>query len=104
MGEMDELIRQWRRHMRLAILRALKVAPGNSLNESILHEHLNGGKLRFKATRDQVKTEMAWLDKESLAQLEGFESDYLVLTLREAGADIVGGISSHHGVKSPSLE
>ena len=104
MGEMEDLARGWKRHLRLAILRALSVAPGHSLNESILHEHLNGPKLRFRAKRDQIKVEMRWLDREGLACLEGAEDDYLVLTLKQAGEDIVAGRSQHHGVKSPALD
>jgi len=102
--EKGDIIAEWKCHVRLAILIALMAAPSSSLNESILTDHLNGPKLRFKARRAQVREEMRWLDREGLACLEGAEDDYLVLTLKQAGEDIVAGRSQHHGVKSPALD
>ena len=101
--EINDIVWQWKRHLRLAILIAVAAAPTNSLNESILNDHLNGPKLRFKAKREQVQIEMRWLAQENLAELEGSDDNYLVITLRQAGLDIVEGRSRHHGVKSPSL-
>ena len=104
MGEMEDLAKEWRRHVRLAILIALTAAPGNSLNESILHTHLKGPRLRFKATRDQVRQEMRWLGEQGLVTLEGAEEDFLVATLAETGLEVAEGQRRHHGVKSPALD
>lgn len=101
MGEIDDLAREWSRHLRSAILRALSVAPSQSLNESILRDHINGS-LHFKATREQVRDAMRFLDREGMARIEGDE--LLVLEMLQKGLDFVEGRIRHRDIKSPSRD
>ena len=49
-------------HLRLSLLRLLSGAPGYHANSSILHAEAK--RFGLAATRDQVKTELAWLQEQ----------------------------------------
>lgn len=104
MSELGDMGQEWLEHVRIALLRALTVAPGYSLNESILHTHLTGPKLRFKITRDRIRRQIEWLSAEQLVTAEdaGDDGELLVATLTMSGLDVAQGNARHRGVKTPS--
>ena len=84
------------------ILRALAVAPQETANDSILHAHLTGHRQRFRASRDQVREALEWLDRERLVTVDRVDADLLVATLIDAGDDVQAGRTRHRGVAAPS--
>lgn len=86
-------------HMRLALLRLLADAPGYAVNDS-----LAGSALRqcgFHASRDQVRSELAWLAEQGLCRLEDV-GGLTVATLSERGRDVAEGRATVPGVQRPS--
>ncbi|MHA7915510.1 VpaChn25_0724 family phage protein [Alloalcanivorax xenomutans] len=87
-----------REDQRLVILRILCEMPAYSANSSVL-----AGLLRqygHNASRDQVKTELHWLDEQGLAEVEDMDAVMLV-KLTERGADVAAGRASVPGVRRP---
>jgi hypothetical protein len=91
----------WREHLRISILRVLETAPGYAANDSILVDVLRG-ELRFGCSRDQVRSELAWLAEQGLVTAEAISARLTVATLTGRGQDVAAGISTHPGVKRPS--
>ncbi|WP_298438022.1 ArsR family transcriptional regulator [Geobacter sp.] len=85
--------------IRLVILRALEQDLGYSHNESILHSVLE--KFGHKCSRDQVRTELAWLQEQGLVTLETV-ADIFVATITQRGADVATGRTVVPGVKRPN--
>jgi Fe2+ or Zn2+ uptake regulation protein len=92
---------RWREHLRISILRVLEQAPGYSANDSILLDVLRS-ELGFGASRDQVRSEIAWLSEQGLVRAEAFGISLTVATLTGRGQDTAAGIVTHPGVKRPS--
>ena len=91
-----ELLREDRR---LVILRALEEDAGYSQNESVLQSVLQ--MFGHKMSRDQVRTELAWLAEQGLITLEHVATvDVATLTTR--GEDVACGNITVPGVKRPS--
>lgn len=90
---------EWRRHLRLTILRILAQAPGYNANDSVLTDACRS--LGFGATRDQVRTELQWLAEQGLIAVERLEK-LLVATATQRGLDVAHGHAVHEGVKRPS--
>lgn len=88
------------RHVRLAILRLLAEAPGYALNSSILVDALDA--LGLAASRDQVRSEIAWLAEQGLASSDELPGGLLVATLTERGGDVASGRASVPGVQRPT--
>lgn len=88
-------------HRRLAILRLLNDGAGYSLNESILTEAVN--RLGVISTRDQVKTDLAWLKEQGLVTTESLHG-LTVATLAARGQEVAEGRTSVPGVKRPSAK
>lgn len=86
-------------HQRISILMALAEAPGMGLNDSILRDVLDAYGL--DASRDQVKTELAWLAEQGLVVTETVSTS-LVASLTDRGLDVAQGRSIVPGVKRPS--
>lgn len=91
----------WREHLRLSILRVIEQAPGYAANESILVDVLRG-ELGFGASRDQVRSEIAWLAEQGLVTTEAIGARLTVATLTARGQDVAEGHVAHPGVKRPS--
>jgi Fe2+ or Zn2+ uptake regulation protein len=87
-------------HLRLAILRLLAESPGYALNSSILVDAL--GALGLAASRDQVRSEIAWLAEQGLATADELAGGLIVATLTERGADIASGRATVPGVQRPT--
>lgn len=86
-------------HLRIAILKVLNSAPSCRANSSILHSAVD--ELGLTATRDLIKTELAWLKEQGLVYLVE-AGDMLVATLRERGQDVADGRTIVPGVRRPS--
>lgn len=83
---------------RLVILRVLSELPNYKSNSSILCTLLE--RWGHSPSRDQVKTELYWLQEQSLLKVEEVES-VLLATLTERGMDVAKGRAVQPGVKRP---
>lgn len=86
-------------HRRITILRILERSPGYKANESILCDSLNA--LGVTSTRDQVRTELAWLADQGLLTTEDLQG-LSIATVTERGFDVARGLSTVPGVPRPS--
>jgi Fe2+ or Zn2+ uptake regulation protein len=87
-------------HARLAVLRALTETPGHSANDSLLSMEME--RLGLPVTRDQLRTQLAWLEEQGLVRLVRPTDSLIVVTLRERGGDVAIGRASVEGVQRPS--
>jgi len=87
-------------HLRLTLLRVLAVASGYCANSSVLHEA--AGQLGLRATRDQVRGELAWLRDHRMVTLTEPAIGLLVATLTERGHDVQAGVSVYPGIQRPT--
>lgn len=87
-----------REDMRLVVLRILLELPGYSSNSSLLATLL--GQYGHQLSRDQVKTELAWLGEQGLISIDALET-VLMVKLTERGADVAEGRTHVPGVKKP---
>ncbi|EBD3217972.1 ArsR family transcriptional regulator [Salmonella enterica] len=87
-----------REDWRLVTLRILSEMPGYSSNSSVLYSALT--QYGHNLSRDQVKTELRWLEEQALVRIETLES-VLVVWLTERGADVATGRAVVPGVKRP---
>lgn len=85
---------------RLVILRILTEMPTYRANSSVLHTVLN--EWGHEPSRDQVKTELRWLEEQQLITLDDVgDGAVLLAKLTERGADVAAGRSRVDGVKRP---
>lgn len=96
---MIDIGKAWTEHLRIALLRVLEGAPEQTANESILVDAARA--IGVSATRDQVRSQIAWLAEQGLAQYEDLGRLWLV-RITSRGIDVALGVASHHGVKRPS--
>lgn len=87
-----------RRDVRLVCLRILAEMPGYRANSSVIANLLE--QFGHAVTRDQVKTELRWLEEQGLVAIEDAGS-VLVATLQERGQDVAGGRATVDGVARP---
>ncbi|EEK5000019.1 ArsR family transcriptional regulator [Salmonella enterica] len=87
-----------REDWRLVILRILSEMPGYSSNSSVLYSALT--QYGHNLSRDQVKTELRWLEEQALVRTETLES-VLVVWLTGRGDDVAAGRAVVPGVKRP---
>lgn len=87
-------------HARLAILRSLVEAVQHTANDSVLSMVME--QLGLPVTRDQLRTQLGWLEEQGLIRLTRPTDNLLVAALRERGADVALGRSSVDGVQRPS--
>jgi hypothetical protein len=87
-------------HARLTVLRALTGAATHSTNDSVLMMELE--RLGFPLTRDQLRTQLGWLEEQGLLKLARPTNTLIVATLRERGADVALGRAHVEGVQRPS--
>lgn len=86
-------------HLRLAMLRVLEGAPACRANSSILHSAVQD--LGLSASRDLVRTQIAWLDEQGLVT-SAAAGDLVVVTLTERGLDVARGLVVVYGVARPT--
>lgn len=84
---------------RLVILRLLNEAPGYSGNDSILLAALQA--FGHAPSRDQVRTDLAWLAEQGLITSDDLAS-VMVVKITSRGADAATGRASVPGVRRPS--
>ena len=89
-----------REDRRLVLLRLLSEQNGYRSNSSILHTALYG--LGVAASRDDVLTDLAWLDEQGLVRSEEAVPGVIVVTLTARGADVASGMAQVPGVSRPS--
>ncbi len=87
-------------HVRLTVLRLLAEAPGYSSNDSILTDAANA--MGLICTRDQMRTNLAWLEEQRLVMLLKPTSSLTVAAITERGNDVAAGRSIIAGVHRPS--
>jgi len=88
-----------REDQRLVMLRFLSEMPSYSSNSSVIYQAL----IRYghAPSRDQVKSELRWLEEQGFVTIEDIET-VLVVRLSERGADVAAGRAIVPGVKRPS--
>ncbi|MCY1306801.1 hypothetical protein D9M70_566830 [compost metagenome] len=85
---------------RLVILRILVEMPGYRANSSVLHTVLQDW--GHEPTRDQVKSELRWLEEQRLVTLDEVSDGAVLLAkITERGADVAAGRARVDGVKRP---
>ena len=95
MSKFAEFLRE---DQRLVILRVLVDMPTYTANSSVLYKLL--GTYGHSPSRDQVKTELRWLEEQGLVTIDDI-SDVLVARLTERGQDVAQGRAFVPGVKRP---
>lgn len=88
-----------RQHLRLTILRLLADDPDYTLNDSIITDLTPD--YGFSPSRDQVRTELAWLRDQGLVRFDDDKS-IIIAELTQTGADVAVGRAANPGVKRPS--
>ena len=83
---------------RLVILRILSEMPAYRANSSVIYSLLSSW--GHEPSRDQVKTDLRWLEEQGLLKVEEIES-VLLATLTERGMDVAKGRAVQPGVKRP---
>ena len=91
----------WQAHLRLTLLRLLAEQPGYKSNSSVLTQAADAT-AGFTATRDQVKTELAWLGEQGLITTSEVIEGLVVATLSERGGDVASGRAIVPGVQRPN--
>ena len=86
------------RHARIAILRFLEDAPQYTTNASMLSTALP--RLGISYTRDQVETELSWLQEQGLVTVEE-TGGFVVATATVRGVEIAQGIATHPKIQRP---
>ena len=88
--------------IRLAILQALYAQPGYTANQEVLINQLKDkGHI---LDRDQLKIELAWLDKTADALADRVIGGIHIATLTGDGMDAVEGVKEIPGIRRPRPE
>lgn len=88
-----------REHRRLIILRILKKAPSYTANESLITQVVQ--EYGNMATRDQVRTELIWLQEKGFVKVDDVADLYIAeITIR--GIEVAKGIAVVPGIQQPS--
>lgn len=95
---MNEFQKFLREDQRLVILRVLANMPSYTANSSVLHGGLT--QVGHNPSRDQVKTEIRWLEEQGLVTVEEV-FDLLVARITERGNDVAAARITVPGVKKP---
>lgn len=86
---------------RLVILRVLQRQPDYRANSSVLQLALE--RLGHGVSRDQVRSDLAWLAEQQLVRtIPVEEAAVVVAVLTERGGDVAKGVAVVPGVKRPS--
>ena len=96
MGRYEDKLRE---HARLAILRFLEGAPQYTSNVSMLAELLPD--VGITLSRDQIATEVRWLEDQGLASCEAHDGGFLIVEATVRGVEVARGIATVPGVTRP---
>lgn len=83
---------------RLVILRVLSELNTYKANSSVIGSLLE--RWAHTPSRDQIKTDLRWLEEQALVSIEEIET-VLLVTLTERGMDVAKGRVNQPGVKRP---
>lgn len=86
--------------LRLALLRCLLEAPGESANSSVLHLVVRED-VNFDVERSKIHNELDWLKSQSLVEVEDLSKTVRVANLTERGGRVARGIIRVEGVATP---
>jgi hypothetical protein len=86
-------------HVRLTGLRALVESPNYSANDSVLAQTIES--VGLPVTRDQLRTQLGWLDEQGLIQIRRASDTLMVAVARERGVDVALGRAAVDGVQRP---
>lgn len=86
-------------HLRLTILRLLAEMPSFSANSSVITDAAH--EMGLVATRDIVRTELAWLAEQGLISTREPAPGLVVATTTERGLDVAAGRAIVPGVQRP---
>lgn len=89
-----------REQRRLVILRLLSEQNAYMSNSAVLHAGLHH--LGIASSRDEVRTDLAWLAEQGLLRLDEAAEGVYVATLSARGLDLVQGQTHVPGVAKPS--
>lgn len=89
----------WREHLRGTILTLLDGAPGRSSNLGILTDAVRA--YGIMATRDQMQSELRWLEEQGLVATEALGGGVVVASATERGCEVAAGIVAQPGVARP---
>lgn len=87
-------------HVRLTVLRILVDAPGYAANDSVLSTSI--GQMGLPCTRDQLRSQLTWLEEQGLVTLARPFPTLTVATITERGGDVAAGRSRVPGVQRPA--
>ncbi|MBP5857280.1 ArsR family transcriptional regulator [Marivibrio halodurans] len=87
---------------RLVILRVLKDQESYSLNCSVMQMVLQ--QFGHGVSRDQVRTDYAWLAEQDLLTVERLSDTVHVAKITARGVDVAKGLATTPGVKRPGPE
>lgn len=87
-------------NLRLTLLRVLNEATMHEANSSVLHQAVEA--MGIRVTRDQVRTELGWLQEQRCVKLIELSPILFVATLTERGGDVAKGRSKIAGIPQPS--
>ncbi len=87
-----------RKDVRLVTLRVLSEMPSYRANSSVVAGVMD--QFGHSVTRDQIKTELRWLEEQGLVTIEQAGS-VLVATLTERGQDVAEGRAVVDGIARP---
>lgn len=88
-----------KKHRRLAILRHLEGCLDYTSNASILVDVLDG--VGVTSSRDQVVTELSWLEENDFVQCED-NGGFVVVEATHRGVEIARGRAVHPEIQRPS--
>lgn len=86
-------------HRRISILRTLAAAPGYGGNDSLLQMMVED--FGLTASRDQVRSDLAWLRDQGLVTLREIAGVYIAQSTTQ-GLDVAAGRITVPGVQRPS--
>lgn len=89
-----------REHRRLVILRCLAEIAVQRTNTSVLIDGCNH--FGINSTRDEVRTDVAWLREQGLVRTEDLTTAVQLVILTERGADVAEGRAIVPGVRRPT--
>ncbi len=96
---MTGLDRCAREDLRLTLLRLLTESTGCRANEALLR--MASAERGHVVSRDRLRTELAWLAEQGLAELEEI-GGIVIAALTERGADAASGAAAAPGVRRPA--
>lgn len=87
-------------HVRITVLRTLAEAPAYSANDSVLASAMAA--MGLACTRDQLRTQIGWLEEQGLVRAEHPLPTLTVVTITERGCDVAVGHAFVRGVQRPA--